>query len=287
MIADDKEFADFKAWHQKQYGWYGCPVEDTKLRATLNDRFAVWKGARASLRNESVGYLSPSEVIDTFGPYKGFPVSWIIDFANDILSRATRAPAAKASPPAKVDAAPELKVSWWCHEWSDTQRTDFLPNGQKRVTYSGWYDVISKDEPKIDGNQSKNKRALIALPDVLAYIDSLCLNGSQSAPFAYAPMPEYSQIISGDNARNSMIVVREAGGAYQVPLYTSPQSKARSLTLTRIREIAETVREENGRGNMVWGQGYRAGDDGRYTIPQLPLAFNKFATALIAELQND
>ncbi len=281
MTNEGKELAEFQVWHRKQYGWYECPSVDKKLQERLDDRFIAWQAGRSQGINNSGTSVEVSdrEIIDAFNPYLGYPVNWIVDFGRDVLSRSCSAKVPKPTP--------ELKVSWWCHEWADTTTTTRLPDGSKSVKYSGWYDVITKDEPKVDGNQSRNKQALIALPDVIEYISSLCLEGSGSAPFAYAPMPEYCQIINGDNARNSMVVVREAGGAYQVPLYTSPKSMRKSLTVARIRQIAETVREEEDKGNMVLGQGYRAGIDGRYTIPQLPLVFNKFATALIADLESD
>jgi hypothetical protein len=71
-------------------------------------------------------------------------------------------------------------------------------------------------------------------------------------------------------------------------IYGEPVSApARSLSVARLRKIAETLPNRNYSGAVTWGQGYRPDADERYTIPNLPMVFDQFAEALIEECKKD
>ena len=55
--------------------------------------------------------------------------------------------------------------------------------------------------------------------------------------FAYAPLPEYVQMIDGDKPRSTMTVCRVKGGAYQIPLYTRAAAPQAALTDEQITKV--------------------------------------------------
>ena len=70
--------------------------------------------------------------------------------------------------------------------------------------------------------------------------------GTPGSPFAYAPLPEYVQMIDGDKPRSTMTVCREKGGAYQIPLFAFalPANHIKGLSDD---EIVSLIEEHIGR----------------------------------------
>jgi len=57
--------------------------------------------------------------------------------------------------------------------------------------------------------------------------------------FAYAPLPEYAQMIDGDKPRTAMTVCREQGGAFQIALYAAPLPRASDAAAPTLQQISD------------------------------------------------
>lgn len=173
-------------------------------------------------------------------------------------------------------AQPDERAATWQDAFSERHQFDVYPDdfmtGLRNEFCAGWqaraaspqssektakqrYDELDVNADEVDPVERLRAFCSLAMkgqdwldvePFFNAIIDRAAAPQSGGKPFAYAPLPEYVQMIDGDKPRSTMTVCRVEGGAYQIPLYARASAPQAALTVEQ-REALQDAANAIGR----------------------------------------